>query len=198
MGRVGLRRTQPCGSCFPSPLHSFRAAGFPQHGWKAAFANRAFPKSGLPGFIHSPQVRHVQGSASPCGQSLTVSLVRCVCRPAGPGLSTVYHTPDTNRNRVGFRKGTGVKDFCVCMLNKLIVYEHFPTSICAYRSRAEPSSSNSWTCVRRRHTCQGGPRSPTQRPPHGQGLVAQMLVGKCSYTSVCKHADAKIFTRSPS
>lgn len=34
--RVGLGRTRPHGPCFPSPLHSFRAADFPQHGWKCS------------------------------------------------------------------------------------------------------------------------------------------------------------------
>jgi len=29
IGRVGLGRPKPFGQCFPSPLHSFRAAGFP-------------------------------------------------------------------------------------------------------------------------------------------------------------------------
>jgi hypothetical protein len=41
--RVGLGRTQHYCPCFPSPLHSFRAAGFPRHGWKCGLIPTDLP-----------------------------------------------------------------------------------------------------------------------------------------------------------
>ena len=46
-GRVGLERTRHCCPCFPSPLHSFRAAGFPRHGWKCSLIPAALRSENL-------------------------------------------------------------------------------------------------------------------------------------------------------
>src|SRR6266705_5867866 len=72
-----------CCPCFPSPLHSFHTVGFPQYGWKTAFAEVGpSPQAGLPGSVSlSPGPTLSRGLVAFTGNPLTVSLVR-LCLPS--------------------------------------------------------------------------------------------------------------------
>ncbi len=99
LSRVGLGRTRHYCPCFPSPLHSFRTVGFPQYGWKTAFAEGEPSPFGFAGpRLTLPRSDHVQGSGSPLGQSpYSLAGAFCVCRPTGPWLSAVYHARTCKR-----------------------------------------------------------------------------------------------------
>ena len=111
-GRVGLGRTRRNRPCFPSPLHSFRTVGFPQYGWKTAFA-KGEPSSTLefaPLRLTLPRSDLVQGSGSPYRAiPLQSRWCVCVCRPTGPWLSAVYHARTCNRYYGLMRQSDGLR-----------------------------------------------------------------------------------------
>src|SRR5205814_8732255 len=80
--RVGLGRTQHHCPCFPNPLHSFRTVGFPQYGWKTAFAE---VEPSPHGFTRPrptlPRSDLVQGYGGPHGQA-PYSLAGTLCLPS--------------------------------------------------------------------------------------------------------------------
>ena len=82
LSAIGLGRARHYCPCFPSPLYSFRTVGFPQYGWKTAFAEtepspRGFART-RPTF---PGSDHVQRSGSPHGHS-PYGLAGSLCLPS--------------------------------------------------------------------------------------------------------------------
>jgi len=96
---------------FPSPLHSFRTVGFPQYGWKTAFAEVSLPLNGF-AQLHLMRARSdlFQGSGSLRRQSPYSLAGRVdVCRPTGPLLSTVCHTRTYKRYYGLMRQSDGLR-----------------------------------------------------------------------------------------
>ncbi len=108
---MGLGRTRRERPCFPSPLHSFRAVGFPQYGWKTAFAEaEPSPLRVCSTSSHSPQVRPCPGvSSPPRAIPLQSRWFVCAYRPTGPWLSAVYHARACNRYYGLMRQSGGLR-----------------------------------------------------------------------------------------
>jgi len=112
ISRVGLGRTRRDRPCFPSPLHSFRTVGFPQYGWKTAFAaDEPSPHTGLLTLVPlSPGLTMSRGLVALC-RAIPLQSRWCVgvCRPTGPWLGAVYHARTSKRYYGLMRRPDGLR-----------------------------------------------------------------------------------------